>query len=449
MAFRSFRFQVVIRITLILILGYLSIYIFFYTHFWLVAFWTTLLAAILIYSLVRYVERSNRELANFLLAIKQGDFTNTYHRKGSEPSKDELNTAFSEILSVFQYLSTEKETNHLFLQTVVEHVSIALITFDKTGEVISVNKAAKNLINRPYLKHLSSLEKIEPQLYEALKHVQPDHREVVKMVSNGQLQNLSIRATDFILKNEEYKIVSIQDIKGELDEKEVESWQKLIRVLTHEIMNSAIPISTLSSVISEMMEDEKGNPLPISQLDDDVGEDVLGGLKTIESRSKGLVRFVEAYKSLTKIDPPKFKEVDLNTLVDGVLKLLDADLKKGNVKIEKDIRNLIIKADPELIEQVLINLIKNASEALENTKSPLVSIKAKSLPNGRTMLEISDNGPGIEAENLDNIFVPFFSTKKKGSGIGLSLSRQIMRLHKGSISVNSEPGEGTSFSLVF
>ena len=447
MKFKGFRLQVVLRIAAILTLGFLSVYVILYTHFWLVGIWTTLLMGVFIVSLIRFVERSNREMANFLMAIKQGDFTNTY--SGKSHGNIELRTAFSEIMAVFQKLSSEKETNHLFLQTVVEHISTALITFDDQGEVISINKSAKNLLNRPYLKNLKSLENYNKDLYEKLQMIRPGHGELIRVLSGGELQNLSVRATSFILKEKHYKIVSLQDIKVELEEKEVESWQKLIRVLTHEIMNSAIPISTLSSVISQMLEDGEGNALPISQLDDDVGQDVLGGLKTIENRSKGLVQFVDAYKSLTKIDPPKFEEIKVRQLVDETCLLLKPDFEKRKVelKIETPVDTLI-KGDSQLLEQVLINLLKNAMEALDEQKKARIEIRAAQ-ENGRVTISISDNGPGIDGETLENIFVPFFSTKKKGSGIGLSLSRQIMRLHKGGISVNSVVGQGASFVLSF
>ncbi len=450
MVFSGFRINVVIRILLILSLGYLSIYVVFYTHFWLVGLWTTLAGVILIFNLIRYVERSDREMANFLLAIKQGDFTNTYSGRGTSQKNAALSNAFSEILTVFQKLSTERETNHLFLQTVVEHISTALITFDEKGEIISFNKAAKRLLNKPYLKNLQSLEAHDPDLYKKLKDIRPDQGELIKVLWKGELQNLSLRATNFVLKDHQYKIVSLQDIKTELEEKEVESWQKLIRVLTHEIMNSAIPISTLSSVISEMLEDDKGQPLSFSQLDDDVGHDVLGGLKTIESRSKGLVRFVDAYKSLTKIAPPKFEDIDLLDFVKGVETLMLADSRTKEVSWSIDVDEALkIKGDKELLEQVLINLVKNAIEAVDGRIEASVEIVSSTDQFGKVMLSVSDNGPGIDQENLDNIFVPFFSTKKNGSGIGLSLSRQIMRLHKGSINVNSVTGEGTRFSLIF
>ena len=449
MAFSRFRINVVVRIVLILLLGYLSIYILFYTHFWLVGFWTALASIILVFGLIRYVERSNREMANFLMAIKQGDFTNTYAGRGTSQKNAELSRAFSDILHVFQKLSTERETNHLFLQTVVEHISTALITFDEEGEIISFNKAAKQLLNKPYLKNLASLKSHDPDLYEKLKNVRQDHGELIRFLHHGELLNLSLRATNFVLKDHQYKIVSLQDIKSELEEKEVESWQKLIRVLTHEIMNSAIPISTLSSVISQMLEDDDGKPLVLSQLDDDVGEDVLGGLKTIETRSKGLVRFVEAYKSLTKIAPPRFERIQLKELVEGVQKLLSVDLKKSKTKFKLEIpSDHQINGDRELLEQVLINLVKNAMESFHGKEDGEIGVESQVI-GGRAVLKISDNGCGIEAENLDNIFVPFFTTRKNGSGIGLSLSRQIMRLHKGSISVSSTINQGTSFSLSF
>ncbi|MCE7990908.1 MAG: HAMP domain-containing histidine kinase [Roseivirga sp.] len=444
MEYKYFRWNVVVRIAIILVLGYAAVYVLTQTHFWLVSFWLALALVITLINLVKYVERSRRELAYFLLAIKQGDFTNTYHYK----KQSDLNYAFHEINTVMKDLRNEKASNLLYLQTVVEHVRVAVLCFDADYKVQLVNKAARELFQRPHLTSVNSLEIVSPQVVSKIQAMESGERELIKVQIGGRLNNLSVLATTFKLKGETFKLVSFQDIKSELEEKELDSWQKLIRVLTHEIKNSVIPISTLSDVILQMIKDGDETP-DLSKLDEESVEDLIGGLETIETRSKGLASFVTTYDQLTKLPQPEFQTVDVGKMIERVQNLFKPDLEHRNIRMHLfSPEKLEIQADPDLIDQILINLVKNAMEALEDQTNGLIRITAAKGSEGVT-LQIRDNGPGISEEILENIFVPFYTTKESGSGIGLSLSRQIMRLHRGNITVHSNIGEGTSFELKF
>ncbi len=443
MEYKYFRWNVVIRIAIILVLGYSAVYVLTQTHFWLVSFWLTLALIITLVNLVRYVERSRRELAYFLLAIKQGDFSNTYHYK----KESDLNYAFHEINTVLKDLRNEKASNFLYLQTVVEHVRVAVICFDDQYKVQLVNKAAKDLFQRPHLTSINSLEIVSPKVVNRVQLMESGERDVLKVNIGGQMRQLSMLTTTFKLQGQDYKLVSFQDIKNELEEKEVESWQKLIRVLTHEIKNSVIPISTLSDVILQMIRQDDDKP-DLSQLDEESVEDIIGGLETIEMRSKGLASFVKTYDQLTKVPKPEFEEVKVLPMIERLQNLFKVDLEHRNIRMHLHCSDdLSIQADPNLVDQILINLVKNAMEALESTENATIRISAYK-EDQKTLIKVRDNGPGIPDEILENIFVPFYTTKESGSGIGLSLSRQIMRLHKGNIMVQATE-EGTSFTLSF
>lgn len=442
MEYKYFRWNVVARLALLLILGYAAVYVLTSTHFWLVSFWLILAWIIVLISLIRYVERSRRELAYFLLAIKQGDFTNTYHFK----KKSDLNYAFHEINSVMKELSREKASNLLYLQTIVEHVRVAVICFDDDYKVTLLNQAAKTLFGKKQVSTIKNLGSISQPIADAIQRMTNGERELIKANLNGQFFNLSMLITEFRLRDNEYKLVSFQDIKSELEAKEIESWQKLIRVLTHEIKNSVIPISTLSEVILQMLKSENGT-VDLSKLDDESIEDIIGGIETIESRSKGLAHFVSTYDQLTKIPKPQLELKNINQLINNTLKLFQVDIDHKGIEIYAILTDCSINIDSDLIEQVLINLFKNAIEALQSVEKPKITLQLEQTSQ-HVSFTIRDNGHGIPDEILDNIFVPFYSTKEGGSGIGLSLSRQIMRLHKGQLSVETS-SSGTAFTLHF
>ena len=450
MVFKAFRFRIVGFITASLVFGFTAVYFLTQTDFWLLSFWFTLFMVITLYNLIRYVERSYDELGNFLMAIRQNDFSGSFPPKKGRPDNT-LHYAFNLINSEFQRIRTEKESNYHFLKAIVEQTGVALLCYNETTqEVILMNESAKMLFNKPHLKSIQALRKIDVRMVETVEKLESGQKELLKIAIRNEILHLSILAKEIKLQNELYKIISFQDIRSELDEKELESWQKLIRVLTHEIKNSAIPIATLSEVINQMIRDEQGSPVDIRDLSKESEEDLKIGLHTIEKRSKGLVNFVNSYGQLAKIPKPKIEKVKVNDLLKEVYHFISPEMQKAKISftIKEGPASASVDLDPELISQVLINLLKNAKEALLGQEVGKVALKAQ-VSNKETLLIVEDNGPGIGREQMEQIFIPFYTTKKQGSGIGLSLSRQIMKVHKGNIIVYSQVGEGTKFSLVF
>jgi len=444
------RLKILLRIVLILAFGFGAIYVLTQTYFWLVSVWLFLFMFIAFFGLIRHIERSKRELSNFLLSIQQNDFSNTYSSKAWDKWDYELHYAYTTITDEFRKLRQEKESNYHFLQAVVEHSAVPLIGYRENDlEITLMNEAAKDLFKKPYLKTAKAIGRIDKSLGEKVLQLESGQKELARILINNELLSLSVMAKELRLDGQLYKLVSFQNIKAELDEKELDSWQKLIRVLTHEIKNSAIPISTLTEVVNQMITGEDGELRNLSTLDKEDLEDLKLGIRTVQKRSQGLVSFVNAYGQLAKIPQPRIERVKVSDLVTNVLSLLQYDLKKSGIKVEAFIDpSISITADPELMEQVLINLLKNAREALQGSKQPTIEIKCR-VDQGKTTLSVEDNGPGIDPETLEQIFIPFYTTKKEGSGIGLSLSRQIMRAHKGNLSVHSELGAGTRFYLTF
>ncbi len=434
---KNFRFQVILRLILLLGMGYATVYVAMETYFWLVALWMGLAWVTLTVFFIRFVEKGYRELRQFLIAAAQQDFSNTY-LTSAKTASNSLQPVLAELNRAFTDLRSERESSFRYLQTVVEHVAVALLCFEKNGDVMLFNRAAQKLFHKPYLHQLQTLKSFSPELFETIEHLRVGQRELVKI--NEQM-TLAVRATEFKLLEVSFKLVSFQNIRDELEQQEVEAWQKLIRVLTHEIMNSVIPISTLSSVIQDMLEEDM-QPSHI--------EDLKQGLQTIEKRSSGLVNFVKAYKSITQSYQPQFEQLVPEVLCKRVATLLAVQLQENEIQLlQKHEPGLQLNGDPELLEQALINLILNAIDAVRDHPRARIELTSFQDESGRILIRIRDNGAGISREVSDNIFVPFFTTKEHGSGVGLSLCRQIMQLHKGSISLQTAEGEGSSFQLEF
>jgi two-component system, NtrC family, nitrogen regulation sensor histidine kinase NtrY len=439
---KYFRIYVVLHIAGLLVLGYSGVYILLETHFWLASLWVFLAFSMLLISLIRYVERSKRDLAYFLLSIKQHDFSNNF----PYTRKEELNFAFDQINAVLKELRNEKASNYLYLQTVVEHVRVAVICFDESNKVQLLNRAAKELFQKDHLPSINSLAAISEDIALIIQSTERSSKELVKVKIGDQLRNLSMLVTTFKLQEKSFKLVSFQDIKNELESQEMESWQRLIRVLTHEIKNSVIPISTLSEVTLQLLKKEEEQ---YAQHNLEAYQDIIGGLETIESRSKGLAHFVNTYDQLTKMPKPKLITVDLSKLVYRLVNLFKSDFETLGIHLKLEVAGALqVEADPDLIDQVLINLLKNAMDAVKDQTIRRIHIKAN-YDDGGVSVEVIDNGNGIPDEILENIFVPFYTTKQGGSGIGLSISRQIMKLHNGNLSVDSTSKVGTAFKLQF
>lgn len=450
MNFKSFRLNIVGRILLIVLSVMVLLSIISRSDFIISSSILGMLVILQIYGLVRYVERTNRKLTVFLESIRHSDFVSTFSDKGLGRSFDELNTAFNEVINEFKKARAAKEEHYNYLQTVVQHVSISIIVFRKDGKVDMVNNAFKRIFRLPNLRYIHELEKIDKNLSEMLQHIKAGDSSLIKVFNENELLQLSVHATEFRMRGEDFVLVSLQNIHSELEAKEMDSWQKLIRVLTHEIMNSITPIVSLSSTVKELLIDEEKTRLK-DDIDADDVESAQSALNTIERRSQGLLNFVQIYRNLTRIPKPNFRYFPIQELFDRVENLLLPKIQERHIDCTCKVvpPGLMLTADPDLIEQVLINLVINAIHAVQDVKEPKIRIVATLSANNRISVVVADNGYGIKPDNIEKIFVPFFTSKKEGSGIGLSLSREIMRLHKGSIAVRSKPEVETSFTLHF
>ncbi|MCP5104572.1 MAG: ATP-binding protein [bacterium] len=454
MFYKRFRFQIVMRVLLVGV----SVYVFFYfllqKHLYATVFVTGLFIAYQVYALIRYVEKTNQHLSRFLLAVKYGDFSQSFSVKSMGPSFRELVDLFNDVMKKIQQTRSEKEEHYRYLQTILHHVGIGLITFREDGEVDLINAAARRMLRVARLKNIKALESFSQPLVDTLFSLASGQRALVK-VAAADLE-LAVHAAEFRLKDRKFTLVSLQDIRSELQEKEMEAWQTLIRVLTHEIMNSMTPITSMTATIIELLsplEDDMDPDSPRGMaIDAETVTDIGTALRTIHRRSIGLTEFVSAYRNLTLIPKPKFRLFPVEELFTRVEKLLESKFLEKEVLLRWSVvpQSLELTADPGLMEQVLINLLLNAVDAFSNGEpNARVELTAGLDEIGRVVIRVSDNGPGIAAEAQRKVFIPFFTTKKGGSGIGLSLSRQIMRLHNGIISVNSVPDVETVFTLKF
>ena len=394
------------------------------------------------YALFRYVERVNRDLARFFFSVQYADSGQSFKDEGLGRSFRDLRAQMSGVMGTLRRIRGEREEQAQYLETMVQHVGIGLLVFQPDGRVELINNAAKRLLRVPWLKNVGDLQAASPELVETLLRLPAQEKGFVRIARENETLTLALSATEFRLRGGDFRLVSLQNIQRELEEKEMEAWQKLIRVITHEIMNSVTPISTLASTIGG---------LAAGPGDEEARTDILEAARTIEKRSLGLLHFVEAFRSLTLVPKPEIRPVSLGDLFTRVGRLMTARIAGPAVAFSSSIEppNLVLQADPELIEQVLINLLLNALQAVEGRPGAAVALKAFLDERGRILLQVADNGPGIPPENLEKVFVPFFSTKPGGSGIGLSLSRQIMRLHGGTLHVHTEPGVQTVFTLGF
>ena len=434
-----------------------TIYLFFYLLFQTTNYATFVIvggiALYQIYALVHYVERTNRDLTRFLQAIRYEDFSQSFAGPGLGSSFDDLKTAFNEVLDAFRRTRAEREENFQYLQIVIQHVGIGLICFQPGGNVELMNAAARRLLKVGTLKNITALASFSKPLVDTLFRLKPGEKALVKIEENNEPLQLAVYATELRMRDQAFTLVSIQNIQNELEEKEMEAWQNLIRVLTHEIMNSVTPIASLASTVNDLLTatDASDHQKLKGEIRTETIGDIHDAVQTIERRSQGLLNFVDAYRKLTRIPKPDFRIFPVAELLARVQQLMRTKMHDRaidfHIRVEPE--TLELSADPEQIEQVLINLLLNAMQALEGRSGPRIDLTSRMDGRGRVVIQVRDNGPGILEEVQKKIFIPFFTTKQDGSGIGLSLSRQMMRLHGGTINVRSRPDVETVFTLRF
>lgn len=401
-------------------------------------------------NLITYLNRTNRNIRLFFDSVKNDDSTLSFPVHDRSAGLRELNESMNRVNSQIQHLKFQNIKQEQYFQKILEHLATGIITYDRKGFIHHANSAAKTLLSAETFTHLQQIDRIDSRLYSVIRNLKPFERRLVGInTGNGEVQ-LALKSTSFGSSDNELMILSIQDIKHELDEKEVDSWMKLIRVLMHEIMNSITPITTLADSLSSIFRNGDDVITP-GEVDEKMISTTLQGLKVISEQGKGLMNFVESYRKLTRIPRPELKNIKIDVVFARVKILADSfdNATKTSILFDNKNSGQEIFADENLISLVLINLIKNAIESLENNENGIVKVSAGIDKENHTIICVSDDGPGITPENLDKIFIPFFTTRPNGSGIGLSLSRQIMGAHGGTLTVKSIPGKETVFCMSF
>ncbi len=398
--------------------------------------------------LIRYQKKAQDEVEQFVESVHYRDFSRHFDERRAPNELKPLRKGFNEINSTFKLISRERETQYYYLQKILELVDTGIISFEQeTGEVAWINESFKKLLGIPYLKNIDSLKKREGKLYEDVIDLKPGDSKVISFTRERQIYKVLVSSSLLRSDDKLYKLLAFQNVSEALDDTESKAWSKLLNVMTHEIMNSVAPISSLADTLKNRLQSiDKTNITATDDL-----EDLELGIDTIKRRSEGLLKFTESYRNLNKITKLDLEKILVCDLFENLNTLMQPTLEKKYIELDIILRDLLlgIEVDLNLIEQVLINLLINAIEAVKDRDEPQITLSAELQANNKTIIKIADNGIGMPPDIIEKIFIPFFSTRKTGSGIGLSLCKQIMMLHKGNIQVQSVEGKGSVFILSF
>lgn len=449
MTFNKFKFKLALRV--LLLLASLSVLAFLWgSRDWLfMQLITGLVIVGQVLELYHYLNATNRELAKLLLAVKHADFTINFSRKQLDGTYEGLYDVFRVLIQAYRTIKADREAQFRFLQSLIKHVDFGIIAVDARGEVLVINQPALEMLSVQPVKYWKQLAQRNPGFGQAAESLQGNSGRLAEWTWKGQTDTFSLRQTVFTVLEQPYRVISFRSMGAEIDQKELEAWNKLIRILTHEIMNTVTPIASLSDTLLRMMQQD-GQLKPSQSFDEETLEDMAFSLHMIKDRSEGILHFVDDYRKLSRVPRPIMQELEAGTLLQGVYQLVQAEaVEQGvTIKLEREATAQYFRADRSLIEQVLINLIKNAMDALsgQDDKVILLSVVAHT---SQLLITVTDSGPGVPRHLHKQIFVPFYSSKEEGSGIGLSLSRQIMALHGGNLYLDSAQEPGARFVLLF
>ncbi|WPV02278.1 HAMP domain-containing sensor histidine kinase [Mucilaginibacter sp. cycad4] len=447
MIFNRYEWRLLLRVFLLLIV--LTVTAFVIVNLGQLLYLVILLplVAYSVVDMIRFQKKAQDEVNQFVESIHYRDFSRHFDVRKAPNELKPLRKGFNDINTTFKLISRERETQYHYLQKILELVDTGILSYEEeTGETGWINEAFKTIIGIPYLKTVHSLEKREPSLYAELIKLKPGDSKIITVTRNQQQVKILVNASLMRSDDKLYKLIAFQNVNEALDETESKAWSKLLNVMTHEIMNSVAPISSLADTLKNRLQSpDIAESLPHSDL-----EDIELGIDTIKRRSEGLLKFTESYRSLNKITKLDLNKIMVRNIFENLNSLMTPTLEKKKIELEIILRDpaLAIEADINLIEQVMINLLVNAIEAVKEREAPRITLTAE-VQGGKTFVKVIDNGLGMPPELLDKIFIPFFSTRKTGSGIGLSLCKQIMLLHKGNIQVQSTEGKGSAFILSF
>ena len=446
---RRFQIGIFVQVLIIAITTMLLVYFGYFQKRYIGAAMFVVLILVEIYQLYRYVERTNRKLSRFLDAIRFADFETGFVADNQlGKGFTQLNESFNRVLDAFRETRAQSEESLQYLDTVVQHIGIGVVSFDEEGKIALFNRAASQLLQATPPAYIDQLSDSHPQFVKTIKNLPAGSNALVR---NEWDQQLAVYATEVRLRDKNFQIISLQNIQKELDGKELEAWQNLAVALRHEIVNSITPIASMTATLNEIIDSEAPKEGPPVGLDHEVVTDIREALSTIHKRSEGLIHFVNAYKNFTRLPEPQFATFMIRDFFSRVQKLVEKEIKDVGGKLEVDLppENLSIHADEDLLEMVLLNLLKNARDAIAGKPDGKIQLQVSNLELQQVEITVTDNGPGIIAQAIDKIFIPFYSTKikKGGTGIGLSISRQIIQMHGGSLTVSSVPNEETIFRI--
>ncbi len=404
------------------------------------------LALLQAFSLVRLVARTNRELGRFLGAIRFDDLQQSFSLAHLGAAFADLEGGFRDVLGRFRDARLADETQRRTLEALVEHVPVAILAVHEGGTVDLLNGAARRLLDASGSIRLERLHAYGAVFQRDIAQCKTGDRRLTRIEIDGVHRQLILSTTEVVAAGAPLRVVALEDIQSELDSSELSAWRDMAHVLSHEIMGSLTPIASLARTADELVDD-----LPRGAGHDEIVTDLRAAVRTVARRSDGLMRFVSSYREITQLPPPSLRPIELADTFARLRRLLLADWGKRGVELHVGAppAGLSIVADEALLDQALINLLRNAADAASSSAAPAVWLDARLSERGRPVIEIGDNGPGIDESLGDKIFLPFFTTKPDGSGIGLALARQVMLVHRGAITATARAGGGALFRLSF
>ncbi len=450
MVFRHFVVALILRLALVGIGMALVVWLVLQPGYHSATLLAAIVLAVLVAGLWRYVSRTNREVARFLDAVRFADYSQRFDFEAAGSGFADLGRTFTAIMDELRARRSGQESEMRHLKALIEHIPVPLMTVHADDAITLQNNAARRLFGATHVTRVGDLRQFGPGFARAVDEAIPGDRQLVTFTVEGAEYQLTLAATEIVIDGGRERLISLQDIQSEIDATQAEAWQDLVRVLTHEIMNSITPVTSLAQTAAELVDDVVRGTGPEAPFAEEL-EDVQNAVSTVARRSDSLLQFIDSYRQITRLAPPEKKRVALADLFDTVTSLAAAEWNDPRVSLLASVEpsGLYVYADRDLLEPVLLNLLRNAWQATRGTADPVVELRGRLNRRGNTVIEIDDNGHGVPAEIATKIFVPFFTTREGGSGVGLALARQVMIAHGGFIRLGQKKAAGTVFTLTF
>jgi two-component system nitrogen regulation sensor histidine kinase NtrY len=450
MVFRHFVVALMLRLVLVGVVMALVIWLLLEPGYQSATLLASVVLALLAAELWRFVSRTNREVARFLDALRFADYSQRFDFEKAGSGFADLGRTFTRIIDEMRDRRTDQESEMRHLRALIEHIPVPLMTVHADDAITLQNNAARRLFGAAHVTRINDLRQFGPGFARAVDEAIPGDRELVTFTVEGAEYQLTLAATEVIIHGDRERLISLQDIQSEIDATQAEAWQDLVRVLTHEIMNSITPVTSLAQTAAELVDEVVRDTGPESPIAEEL-EDVQNAVATVARRSDSLVQFIDGYRQISRLAPPEKKRLALVDLFETVTSLARAEWDDPGVTLSTAVEpsGLYVYADRDLLEPVLLNLLRNAWQATKTAETPAISLRGRLNRRGNTVIEIEDNGHGVPDEIATKIFVPFFTTREGGSGVGLALARQVMIAHGGFIRLGQKNTVGTTFTLTF